>query len=737
MRVTTTNLGFNAGELSPLLDARIDIDPYQRGCRTLLNYIPTTQGPATRRKGTRYVAEVKDSTKKVRLIEFIFSEIDSYVLEFGDTYIRFYQSQAQVQSGGSPYEVVSPYLETELFQIKYAQLGDIMYLTHPNHRPRKLSRLGATNWTLTAVDNLYGPVVDRNADEAVTMQASGTTGSVTITASAGTFGTDSLGFQASHVGSLWAFGEASDSLSAYSAWVAGGSSTANDFYRYEGRLYRAGSTGTFGTIPPIHEAGTVSDGTIDLTFWNKGVGYARMTARTSSTVATFSVQRNLPPTIETGSPLFAASTFWNEASWSGVRGYPRAVEFFEERLVFAGTNQDPLSEWFSRSNRRFEDFDPSEAEDDAAISVTLTGRVNTIQWLRSDGDFLVAGTYGGLGFTGAGSSSALSPTNIKARTGTKFGASSVQGELIENSIHYLQRAGRKLYRAAYDDIRLNYNAENLSVLAEHITEGGIVEMSIQEEPYNIVWMIRGDGILLSMTSEAEQKVKAWSRHQTGLRGDGTFDTFESVKVIPSTTNDEVWVVVKRQIGAGFKRYIEFIEPSDIEYFVDSGIIYSGAAATVISGLTHLDNVDVKILADGAVKATQAVTGGTVTLTTAAETVYAGIGFNSDLSPMLPEAGTRDGPAQGRIKRIHEINFRLYKTRSLKYGKDSSTLKSISFRTPAMAMSDPPDLFGSPRPKDKTEVFNGDWDEYAEVFLRVEDPVYCTVVSINPRLNTNE
>ena len=96
-------------------------------------------GSASRRSGTQFVAEVKDSTKKTRLIPFEFSTVQTYILEFGDQYIRFYKDNGQILSGGSAYEISSPYLEAELFDIKFAQSADVMYICHPNHAPRKIN----------------------------------------------------------------------------------------------------------------------------------------------------------------------------------------------------------------------------------------------------------------------------------------------------------------------------------------------------------------------------------------------------------------------------------------------------------------------------------------------------------------------------------------------------------------------------------------------------------------------
>lgn len=141
----TTN--FTAGELSPRLLGRVDVERYYSGCETLENFTVFPHGGAKRRAGTRFIAEVKDSTKDVRLIPFSFNREQSYVLEFGDQYIRFFANYGQLYSGATIYEVASPYTEAQIWDVKWAQDADVMYLAHPNVRPYKLSRLAHTNWT--------------------------------------------------------------------------------------------------------------------------------------------------------------------------------------------------------------------------------------------------------------------------------------------------------------------------------------------------------------------------------------------------------------------------------------------------------------------------------------------------------------------------------------------------------------------------------------------------------------
>jgi len=151
------NRSFGGGEMSPEMFGRIDDTKFQTGAATMRNFIALPQGPAENRPGFQFVREVKDSSKKTRLIPFTFSVTQTVVIEVGAGYFRFHTNGATILSGGVPYEVANPYAEAELFDIHYVQSADVMTLVHPNHAPRELRRLGATNWVLSTIN--FAPVV--------------------------------------------------------------------------------------------------------------------------------------------------------------------------------------------------------------------------------------------------------------------------------------------------------------------------------------------------------------------------------------------------------------------------------------------------------------------------------------------------------------------------------------------------------------------------------------------------
>ena len=248
---------FNSGEFSPLLEGRVDFDRYQNGCALVENFIPTVQGPAVRRGGTRFVSTVKTQTNRVWLQAFEFSQDQAYVLEFGNLYIRFYTLSGQLVSGSTPVEVVTPYTQASLFasdgtcRMRFAQSGDFLYITHPEYQTRILKRTSPTSFTLDLFLPNGGPFKDIDPDQTGSVWASAEIGTVTIDASTGVF-------QSGHVGSLFLMETRNGDQIV--AWEPGKSVTAGQRRRSDNKYYEAVTSGTTGTAKPVHSRGERSDG---------------------------------------------------------------------------------------------------------------------------------------------------------------------------------------------------------------------------------------------------------------------------------------------------------------------------------------------------------------------------------------------------------------------------------------------------------------------------------------------
>ena len=654
---------FTAGQLSPRMEGRTDFQKYFSSGKTINNFVVQPHGPVARRPGTHFVAEVKDSSKDTRLIPFSFSTTQTYILEFGNQYIRFYKNDGQISSGGSAYEISSPYLETELFDIKFAQSADVMYLCHPNHAVRKLSRTGHTAWTLTTVDFKNGPFQEHNTTSTTMTSSHTSEGASTVLTLSSTTGVNSdQGFLSTDVGRL------------------------------------------------VH----IKD------------GHVKITGYTSSTSVTGTVQS----VISSGS----ATDDFAMGSFSDTTGHPRCVTFFEQRLVFAGTTNQPQTLFFSVSGD-YENMDDNyhgaTTDSSAMIYTIASNQVNAIQAIKATRTLIVMTTGGEFTVTSGGTTAPITPTNLNIRKQSNYGSAGIDAISIGNSTLFVQRAKRKIRELAYNFDTDGYIAPDLTILSENITFSGVVQMDYQQEPFSIVWCVRIDGKLTGMTYNRLQDVVAWHEHDFG----GTDAKCKSVAVIDvDTDEDQVWVIVERTINGATKKYVEYLTPynfnSDLEeiHFVDSGLTYSGASTSTLSGLDHLEGETVKIIINGATHPDRVVSAGSISLDIATTDAVVGLGYSSLLQTMRIDEGSGITD-QTKTKRIYDVTVRFFETVGAKVGPNEDNLDIIPFRDSSAAMTAPVPLFTG----DKSTEFPSDYGTDGFVVVKQDQPLPMTILAIYARL----
>ena len=773
---------FNTGELSPTLEGRTDLNKYSSGCRTLENFIPMVQGPARRRSGTYFVEEIKNSANRSWLLRFEFSESQAYILEFGDQYIRFYTNYGQVQTGsvtawqtsqsyvvgdlrsnggtnyyckvahtsgtfstdlsagkwyaltGTIYEIPTPYTAADLtnsnntLKLRTVQSADVVYIVHPSYAPKKLSRYSATKWILEDINFLGGPFEDVDPDEAITVYASAQTGTgITLTAS-------SALFASTDVGSTFLLEQ--KSIDGITQWEVGKSISSGARRRSDGKTYEALNSATTGTVKPIHSVGAVYDGDsgVQWQFRDPGYGYVKITGYTNSTTVTADVVSRIPAgAVGSGN----ATNRWAFSRWSSVRGWPSQVAFFRERLVFASGQKIDMS--VAADYENFADRDESgQVVADMAIAIEVSSdQVNKIEWLAAS-DGLLIGTAGGeFVAQEVTTDQPLGPDNVKIVPQSSYGSKSVIPVLVGESVLFVQRSGQKLRELVFDFANNGYKSSDLTVLSEHITYGGLVDICYQQEPHSIVWCVRSDGELLGFTFNREQDVLGWHRHPLG--GDGIVECVETIPS-PFGDQDDLWMIVRRTIDGQTKRYIEYLWPdfvdnSDIEdaFCVDCGLTYDSTPVSTISGLDHLEGKIVSILADGAAHPNRTVESGSVTLQRASSVVHVGLPYLSLLQTMRPEAGAGDGTAQGKTKRINKMVIRFLATVGAKAGPDVDHLDEIQFRSGSALMDAPVPLFTG----DKIMEWPGGYDFDGYMIVEQDQPLPMTVVALMPQLQTQD
>jgi hypothetical protein len=716
-------VSFNAGEWSPLTHDRPDLKKYDSACRELTNVTLLPYGGVERRAGFQYINGAKNNDKKCRLIGYNFSTTTSFIIEIGEQYMRFYSNGVQVTSGGDPDAVLTgtvPYLASEVFEIQFVQVNDIIYLTHPNHPVQKLSRIADNQWTIADVAFDDPPFLDVNITT-TTITPSVTTGSGTLTALNGA-SPDKI-FTSDHVGSYWKLTHPRDATETNiilnsvgtnnsSSLTVAGTWNLRTTGRWTGtvRLQEFNTaTGVWDTIREYtskdadRNVDVEDEQELEASFRiqaeitavpsppgatdpyaylevldTQRSGIVQVTGIVSPDVngESHQVTYNVIETLESTD----ATDLWSEGAWSAEQGYPRAVTIFEQRICYGGTNKRPQTAWGSKTGD-FEDFTEGTNDDDAFSYTLASTEQNSIQWLSGQNKLLI-GTIGAEWTLGGDAEKPVTPSNVAVFRQSTYGSEFIQAFMVADVVLYVQRNGRKVRELVESEtsITAKYVSPDLSIFSEHITDGGITQTAFTQQPHNIFWATTAQGKLVGMTYEREQDVVGWFN----VESSGASGEIESVATSYSGLNDEIWCVVKRTINGGTVRYIERFNPTVVygysssgsvtsqlndkeqSFYVDSGITYSGVATSTITGLSHLEGETVQILADGDVLVDQVVSGGQVSLTDGnsaltGELVHVGLAYESVIKPMKLEADARLGSYLGTELRIREILVSFYKS----------------------------------------------------------------------------
>lgn len=663
---------FSRGEVSPRLHARASIDLYRAGLSRCENFFTMPHGGLRKRGGTYFVSEVIDSTKTHRLIPFIFSDDQAYALLIGDGKLWVFAYSARVGT----VEVTTPWDHTDLAALQFVGSKDQLWITHPSYKTRVLTRTAHTTWKLSILDPNDGPYDAVNTVEADEMYVSAVTGSIIVTA-------DFDAFVAADVGRLIRI--EMDSFRTIPPWeadqiVAISETPVGKLRRFNGNVYTCTTpfNGSFthyrtGATPPTHTVGIEKDGPgigadeggpnvyrgLDWQFLHPGFGVARITAFTDATVVTATVLTRFPAEL-VGS---ANKSFVWRFGALHTADYGSAVTIFEERIGIGVGNAVYASKSFE-----FDKFRPGP-EDNDALQFLIVG--DDVAWLADADGTLAVGTIGGVkALSGSGLDEALTPSSFKNRKSRTHSCAPLMPVDTGTSFIYINKSRKLLVEMMMNQIG-KFQTEDLMQISEHIPKRGVISLAFQNNPDPILWFPLDTGELGGFTHQPSQEVRGAHRHKLG----GSFSTtpwgiVESCCVTPGQTGiDDVWLVVKRTVNGNTVRYLETMQAA-FEYgsladafCVDCGLTYTGAAVSMLTGLTHLQGQAVWVLSNGVVYKTNDAGapllvgntgfGGELQLPTGVTTTKAHVGlpYGAYADSLELDVGGRDGSLRGRPKRI--------------------------------------------------------------------------------------
>ena len=522
------------------------------------------------------------------------------------------------------YEIPSPYQEADLFGLHYVQSGDVLTIVHPNYAPRELRRLGATTWVLSTI--LFASPIPAPAAPTVTanrgvgVNISGITQAnpavITVVAAhqfalgdpiniSGVVGMTQINgwFIVSDITpstelKLHAYTTGIDiDSTSYGAYVSGGTVQYGNQTQDIDNYYVITSIATNGLDESVASpSGTVSNnlnvsgasnnltwtavpGALRYNVYKRQSGLYGYIGQTSTNAFT---DDNIAPDMGITPPIV-------DTVFASAGNYPQAVSYFEQRRVFAGTNNEPQTMWMTRSGTESDMSYSLPIKDDDRVNIRVAAReANTIRHVVPLNQLLLL-TSAAEWRVSPINSDAITPTTVSVRPQSYVGANNVQPEIINNSMVYCAARGGHVRELGYSWQSSGFVTGDLSIRSAHLFDNyTISDMCFAKSPQPLLWFVSSTGKLLGLTYIPEQQIGAWHQHQT----DGIF---ESCCVVAEGIEDALYVIVRRTVNGNSVRYVERMETRQIttledSFFVDAGLTYDGnntgaTTVTVTGGTT--------------------------------------------------------------------------------------------------------------------------------------------------------
>lgn len=630
--------GFNAGEWSPRMFGRFDLDRYPYAVKTMLNFLPRPQGPATRRSGTKYVANTYNDQQAV-LIPFVRDATVAYVVEATVDRMRFYTQGGVLLAPTRTFEDGDVDVGNDEIDI-----DDHGYIDEQG--PFRLTSSGTLPAGLALATSYY--IVYVNADSfGLSLTAGGSKVTISAAAGGGTHTITPYGtvpYELIHSYSLAELQELDYAQSIDILFLAQQNNApaelrreAADLWKLQDRtdmsldehfidgpyldLNRSSTKAkrdttpdriTFDSVAGINGGAGLNSDDIGRHVWIRSdsdptsLGWGYITSIVDTTHAEVTWVINAPTSLQLD---------WRMGAFY-IGNYPGAVTFFEQRIAYGGTPDQPESLWASRTSD-FDTFSPvtnsEEAGADAigtvladtALSFTLaiSDDVQIVRWLKATRQ-LLCGVSGGIATVQASSlREPVTPTNINAFLSSSQGVKRARPILVEEAVAYLGANGKRLFQSEYVSASDTFRSEELSIRSEHVLAPGADLMAYAKDPDSVVWVRKTDGSLAAMTFIKTEEVLGWSRHELGGTFDGGDAVVESIAAIPTSDEDhtQLWLSVKRTVNGSTVRHIEYMEAyfttqggNDIRdaFMVDSGLSYDSPID--IEGATAADPVVVTV-----------------------------------------------------------------------------------------------------------------------------------------------
>ena len=692
VRIPLTNFSF--GEVSPSLYSRTDSPVYNQSAQRVKNFFLRSEGGVIKRSGLKNlykydIAVNEYKTQQSRLLPFVFSDDEQYIISLEHQKIRVFQISPSTGAVSLIQTVTTDVNNAPLkfdhdfvHEYTYAQAGDVMFIAHPTFIPQQIVRTGLTTFQVESFQfdqksdgtKIYQPYYSFHT-AGMTLDPSASSGNgVTLTTSGPYWSADHVGttirynkneIEITSVSSpTVATGDILDSLkttlSPSSVKTNEGSNVV------EITLVNHGMS--VGDSIVVSNAGTIGGISINQINGTRTVNKVISDDVFSITVGSTANVSELgggTPTITTHAP----TTVWDEQSYSSLRGYPAAVTFHQNRLVFAGTLAQPDSIWFSRIASYY-NFDVGDAKDNQSIHLTASvGEIQQIRHIVSNRDLQVFSASAEF-YVPAFQNQPLTPTNAQIKKQTPFGCGYERPQSIDGATIFVQKGGKIVREYIYADGEAAYVSNPISTISSHLIKTP-VEMNTlygalsRSESY--VFILNSDGTLAVFNSNRAEGRAGWVEFVTNGKFHSTI-----------TIDDRVFANVLYDTGSGVKSYYlcEFEEGFNLDLAKE----YSGTAGVFNVSADFADGAVVHVVDGNNYIGQFTVSGGNVDVSSVISTLTVaeiGYKFDVELTTNPIDANTGIGPVTGLPRALTSVYLDLNKTLSCAVNNKGMIFRNVT------------------------------------------------------------
>lgn len=718
-----SQLAFTTGEVSPDVSSRFDLEQYKSALLEAENVVIRPYGAVAKRQGSQYVGQVKYSDKPTRLFEFTTNTNNSFMLEFGDKYIRVWNYG--IYTG---IEVTTPFTSDILFDLNCNQSGDVMFICSGKYPIQTLSRYSDTDWRMSTYKLTEQPYDEINTDNGHTLTVNGDT----ITSTKDLFTQDMVGsviqiayyVEAVHtkaagevvekrvhrgllplliektynninynVENYSTDTELSWKFTTHGTWEGtvkiqisnNDGQTWKDYRTYTSKNdYNVTDTGKIEAGARLKYVSDIKSGSVNcdlsiMPFTQYGI------VEIKSVTDAKNAKVNVLNGIKEGEPSYQ----WKLGSWNRGRGYPKLCTFYQDRFVVAATDSKPNFIWFSRTGD-YPNFGVEKVEgtitDDSAITLPVINRkmceirhlvpANDLIILTSGNEWIVRGDK------------TITPTNCNLKTQTQRGALSCEPQFIGNRCVFVQERGGTVRDMGYSYESDNYTGQDLTLFVKTLVKGHVaVTSAYAQDPDSIIYYVRDDGQLNCLTYIPEQKVYGWSHFVTNGK-------YRYVESVAEGEQDTIYFVVDRVINNKnvkcIERSIPLYTEDNSDVFLDCYVKVANSIKTDYINAPHLVGQMVDIVVDGQQMPSREVPPtGVIKLDGKANVITVGLPYTTKIKIPSVEQQINDGTLQGRVATVSRVVLRMYKSFGGKVGRTFDRMDDITLPPNELFTGDKP------------------------------------------------